>query len=1362
MIKKITLILMLCFAALSTQAQPFCDQAQAGAGFASDPACQTVICAADSWCCTNQWDSICAGAAATNPSCANCLSTAGGGGGPFCDQAQAGPGFPSDPACQTVICAADSWCCTNQWDSICAGAAATNPSCANCLSTAGGGGPYCDQAQPFPTPGFPSDPTCQAAICAADSYCCNTSWDGLCASAAAINPACTSCLAPPPPPVSNDECVNALPLICGQTVTGTTAGTSNVGNGPLCVTAASTAGGVWYTFVGTGQVVQATTCIGTSYDSKLFVYTGSCGAFTCVTGNDDACGLQSTVSFASIPGTTYYITLTLSCIDPVGNDLCTTAIPITCGATVTGTTIGATNAGNGPLCTTAASTAGAVWYTFTANNQAVTLSLCTGTTYDSKLFVYTGSCGAFTCVIGDDDGCGGIGPSTVSFAALNGVTYYVMVAGFGSATGNFTLTATCTDLPPPVTNDECATAINLPVPSCATYSTVGASDSPDSGPQCFDNEFGASYYFGGDVWFTFVMPASGWVTISIDNITFFAFIGGTPIAPLGLEIYSGTCADFGGGPVGPFCNQAQPGPGFASDPACQASICAADPFCCNTQWDGICAGAAATNPACVNCLSTSAPATNAEQCEILWDNTADEMLFQGTPGQTYIVRAWDLFDPFEQEAFDLCIEETQPTILSCNDTFTDSGGAAGNYVDLERRWYIICGENPGDLVEVTFNTFQIENNFDFMTVYDSFGPSATPLAGPATGSDWQGSTFTASNPSGCLTFFFTSDFIISDIGWEADVRCLCTQVISTPSTYTDFLCDGEAPDFAAAQASIGYQDNQGNPADGSVFTIKWFLNPTYTVPAPPDYTATYTGSGCAPQSVILWARATCTTGEFFDAGFMTLVIYPTPEAPVLVLTSTGTICTYAYAPATCPATSFSPAIPSNEVLGTPESTVTVTSTNGGCSVTYQIEKPACDVCYIPSDITGSACEGLVADFEDFEGSLDTGGMPGLGDVYWYYDSDYTQPVDENAPLNLTATGCTPSTYTLYAMGTCATGTLQPAGTLTLTFYAAPQVPTINVNDFVCTYSYSTPECPYISYLTPLTNEDPGDGDYNLAVDIAVNGCTYTYDVLKPLCIGCDMEASFTLVYEAGTSTSSFFNFGYITLTGSFTMPLTYAWDITPYVTYGVPTPGTINVLYTDDAIFTVTITDAVGCETVYSNLPTSINDLSIVSSLITVDNGTSTGAVNITVAGGTPPYTYTWEGPLGYSATTEDISGLQTGWYIVYITSTDGQSAYGWFWVPKESRGRGKAGEMSSITAYPNPFVGQTNIAFSVAETTGATVTLHGVNGQQTRELYNGIANAGETINIALEANDLPAGIYIARLTTANGDVQNYKLILGQ
>ncbi|QQS29318.1 MAG: hypothetical protein IPM47_21245 [Sphingobacteriales bacterium] len=67
-------------------------------------------------------------------------AAAGCVGPPYCDQAQPGPGYSLDLTCQSSICAADSYCCTSFWDSICASAASINSACANCRSTCVGGG----------------------------------------------------------------------------------------------------------------------------------------------------------------------------------------------------------------------------------------------------------------------------------------------------------------------------------------------------------------------------------------------------------------------------------------------------------------------------------------------------------------------------------------------------------------------------------------------------------------------------------------------------------------------------------------------------------------------------------------------------------------------------------------------------------------------------------------------------------------------------------------------------------------------------------------------------------------------------------------------------------------------------------------------------------------------------------------------------------------------------------------------------------------------------------------------------------------------------------------------------------------------
>jgi len=107
----------------------------------------------------------------------------------------------------------------------------------------------------------------------------------------------------------NDVCSQAIATSCGSTVFGTTTNATTQDNPGTCTYDLSTAGGVWYSFVGTGE--QTTVSLGgagTDYDTKLGVFTGSCGSLTCVAGDDDSGpGLTSQLTFCATLGTTYYI-----------------------------------------------------------------------------------------------------------------------------------------------------------------------------------------------------------------------------------------------------------------------------------------------------------------------------------------------------------------------------------------------------------------------------------------------------------------------------------------------------------------------------------------------------------------------------------------------------------------------------------------------------------------------------------------------------------------------------------------------------------------------------------------------------------------------------------------------------------------------------------------------------------------------------------------------------------------------------------------------------------------------------------------------------------------------------------------------
>ncbi|MBO2010674.1 fibronectin type III domain-containing protein, partial [Hymenobacter negativus] len=148
--------------------------------------------------------------------------------------------------------------------------------------------------------------------------------------------------------------------------------------------------------------------------------------------------------------TTTFTTLPL----PPANDNCATATVISCGQTLNGTTVGATTTGDptGSCSGNAPSSSPGVFYSFVGTGDVVTVTTCTAATaIDTKLFVYSGTCAALTCVGSNDDdnNCTSSGASTVTFTSVVGTTYYFMVQRFGAGnTGTFALNVTCAPAPP--------------------------------------------------------------------------------------------------------------------------------------------------------------------------------------------------------------------------------------------------------------------------------------------------------------------------------------------------------------------------------------------------------------------------------------------------------------------------------------------------------------------------------------------------------------------------------------------------------------------------------------------------------------------------------------------------------------------------------------------------------------------------------------------------------------------------------------------------------------------------------------------------------------------------------------------------
>ena len=128
-----------------------------------------------------------------------------------------------------------------------------------------------------------------------------------------------------------------------------------------------------------------------------------------------------------------------SCLCPPENDLCDGAIAVTCGSVVTGSNTDATEDILGTICSEEVTGPG-VWYQLDGDGSLHNINTC-GSDIDTKILVFEGSCGALTCVGGNDDSCGF--QSKFSWISDAGTDYFIYVTGFNTVTGDFELAITC-------------------------------------------------------------------------------------------------------------------------------------------------------------------------------------------------------------------------------------------------------------------------------------------------------------------------------------------------------------------------------------------------------------------------------------------------------------------------------------------------------------------------------------------------------------------------------------------------------------------------------------------------------------------------------------------------------------------------------------------------------------------------------------------------------------------------------------------------------------------------------------------------------------------------------------------------------
>ncbi len=292
-----------------------------------------------------------------------------------------------------------------------------------------------------------------------------------------------------------------------------------------------------------------------------------------------------------------------------------------------------------------------------------------------------------------------------------------------------------------------------------------------------------------------------------------------------------------------------------------------------------------------------------------------------------------------------------------------------------------------------------------------------------------------------------------------------------------------------------------------------------------------------------------------------------------------------------------------------------------------------------------------------------------------------------------------------------------------------------------TYTWSKDGDPSFSAPNQATITDLAIGTYSLSLTDASGdpAVTSTTTITEPANV---------LSATATTTVVSCFggNDGSLTITASGGVA-PYQYGLNGDVT-NLQNNSTFNTLQA--AIYSAIVMDANGCEFTINDISlTQADQLIITTDLINnvSESGQSDGAIYTSTTNGTPPYTYAWTGPNGYTETSKDITGLAEGFYALTVTDSNNCSVGENFNITEPGELIATATQTSDLLCYGDNFA-----EIQVAVQGGVPNYTY-----QWYQIIEGNNNLlPETSNVI---SNLAVGAYFVAVTDANGVVENSNTI---
>ncbi|TVR79026.1 MAG: T9SS C-terminal target domain-containing protein [Chitinophagaceae bacterium] len=185
--------------------------------------------------------------------------------------------------------------------------------------------------------------------------------------------------------------------------------------------------------------------------------------------------------------------------------------------------------------------------------------------------------------------------------------------------------------------------------------------------------------------------------------------------------------------------------------------------------------------------------------------------------------------------------------------------------------------------------------------------------------------------------------------------------------------------------------------------------------------------------------------------------------------------------------------------------------------------------------------------------------------------------------------------------------------------------------------------------------------------------------------------------------------------------------------------------------YAVTVTDSKGCEAIGKYILSNPDPIEVSIDTVFPTSGQSNGAIDLTVSGGTAPFSYSWN----TGETVSLLENLSSGFYQVTVTDARGCEKIVDVFLPLQT---GISGDVESpkISVFPNPAGEIFYIALNGFPETKAEIKLFNSEGKL---LVDFVAETFQNALIPIDISDLPGGFYLLHFDT-NEHIYREKLFI--